>query len=236
MGILKIDDVPPPFGAGGGDNDRPAGAGEVAQTGSTGFGPAAAGGAGTSTAAAAGNAVGAAAPSGSQPVIPPHVDGSAPPPQASPIEPPAPPEGPPAASMFDTSALTRPGPAEAAGPGGGTSADPAPPIEPDPVMTLELKPQIVEQISTVFDPEIPVNIYELGLIYDIAVDKDRLAVIQMTLTAPGCPAAVTLPAEVQGKVKGIEGVSDARVDLVWEPPWDKDRMSDAAKLQLGIFD
>ena len=99
-----------------------------------------------------------------------------------------------------------------------------------------MKPQIVEQISTVYDPEIPVNIYELGLIYDIGVNKDGVAVIQMTLTAPGCPAAVTLPAEVQGKVKSIEGVSNARVDLVWEPPWDKDRMSDAAKLQLGIFD
>ena len=140
--------------------------------------------------------------------------------------------------MFDTSALT--GPAEPASPGAGqagaSSADPAPPIEPDPVRTLELKPQIVEQLSTVFDPEIPVNIYELGLIYDVAVDRDGLAVIQMTLTAPGCPAAVTLPAEVQGKVRGIAGVTDARVDLVWEPPWDKDRMSDAAKLQLGIFD
>ena len=80
------------------------------------------------------------------------------------------------------------------------------------------------------------NIYELGLIYDIAVASDGLAVIRMTLTAPGCPAAVTLPAEVQGKVKSIEGVTDARVDIVWEPPWDKDRMSEAAKLQLGIFD
>ena len=75
----------------------------------------------------------------------------------------------------------------------------------DPVRTLELKPQIVEQLATVYDPEIPVNIYELGLIYDIAVSKDGVAVIEMTLTAPGCPAAVTLPAEVQGKVKSIEG-------------------------------
>ena len=87
-----------------------------------------------------------------------------------------------------------------------------------------------------FDPEIPVNIYELGLIYDIIVDVNGLAVIKMTLTAPNCPAAVTLPAEVQGKVKSIDGVANARVDLVWEPPWDKDRMTDAAKLQLGIFD
>ena len=111
-----------------------------------------------------------------------------------------------------------------------------PEVEADPVKTLELKPKIVDQLVTVFDPEIPVNIYELGLIYDIIVDANALAVIKMTLTAPGCPAAVTLPAEVQGKVKAIEGVSDARVDLVWEPPWDKDRMTDAARLQLGIFD
>lgn len=132
----------------------------------------------------------------------------------------------PGAPSFDTSALTAP-PA---------AATPAPDVEPDPVKTLEFKPKIVDQLVTVFDPEIPVNIYELGLIYDIIVDKDGLAVIQMTLTAPGCPAAVTLPAEVQGKVKSIVGIADARVDLVWEPPWDKDRMSDAVKLQLGIFD
>lgn len=124
-----------------------------------------------------------------------------------------------------------------------TSAFNPPPAQPaaedvdvDPVKTLELKPKIVDQLVTVFDPEIPVNVYELGLIYDILVDANGLAVIKMTLTAPGCPAAVTLPAEVQGKVKSIEGVSDARVDLVWEPPWDKDRMTDAAKLQLGIFE
>ena len=130
------------------------------------------------------------------------------------------------APSIDTSALTAPP----------VAATPTPDTEPDPVKTLEFKPKIVDQLVTVFDPEIPVNIYELGLIYDIIVDKDCLAVIQMTLTAPGCPAAVTLPAEVQGKVKAIEGIADARVDLVWEPPWDKDRMSDAAKLQLGIFD
>jgi len=234
MGILKIDDVPPPLGAGGGDGERPANASEGMRTGGTGFGKATAGAAGASTAAAGGDTA-TAPPGAGQPVIPPHVDGSAPPPQAP--RPPLPmPDGPPASSMFDTSALTGPGPAGPAGQPGAPPAEPPPPIEPDPVRTLELKPQIVEQLSTVFDPEIPVNIYELGLIYDVAVDKDGLAVIQMTLTAPGCPAAVTLPAEVQGKVKGIEGVTDARVDLVWEPPWDKDRMSDAAKLQLGIFD
>ena len=250
MGILKIDDVPPPLGGGGRDDDPSAGADGIPGTPPGGFGHATAGAAGASTAAAAstsapaeggapggadGEAASVATP-GNQPVIPPHVDGSAPPPQAP--GPPLPaPGGPPASSMFDTSALTGSGPASpGAGRVGASSSEPPPPIEPDPVRTLELKPQIVEQLSTVFDPEIPVNIYELGLIYDIEVDKGGLAVIKMTLTAPGCPAAVTLPAEVQGKVKGIEGVSDARVDLVWEPPWDKDRMSDAAKLQLGIFD
>ncbi len=235
MGILKIDDVPPPLGAGGRDDDGTTGAGGVAGAGSTGFGQATAGAAGASTTAAGGAAAGAVSP-GSPPVIPPHVDGSAPPPQAPSVPPQPAPDGPPGSSLFDTSALTGPDPEGSAAQGAASSADPAPPIEPDPVRTLELKPPIVEQLSTVFDPEIPVNIYELGLIYDIAVDKQGLAVIQMTLTAPGCPAAVTLPAEVQGKVKGVDGVSDARVDLVWEPPWDKDRMSDAAKLQLGIFD
>ena len=135
-------------------------------------------------------------------------------------------------SMFDTSALTDTSNTESETP----TAEPATPIEVDEAKTLELKPKIVDQLVTVCEPEIPVNIYELGLIYDIEVDASGLAVIQMTLTAPGCPAAITLPAEVQGKVKSIDGVSDARVDLVWEPPWDKDRMSDAAKLQLGIFD
>jgi len=134
--------------------------------------------------------------------------------------------------MFDTSALTDEANTAPVTP----TAEPALPIEIDEAKTLELKPKIVDQLITVFDPEIPVNIYELGLIYDIGVDATGLAVIQMTLTAPGCPAAITLPAEVQGKVKSIDGVSDARVDLVWEPPWDKDRMTDAAKLQLGIFD
>ena len=109
-------------------------------------------------------------------------------------------------------------------------------MEGDPLKTLELKPKIVEQLVTVFDPEIPVNIYELGLIYDVIVDANGLAVVKMTLTAPGCPAAITLPAEVQGKVKSVEGISDARVDLVWDPPWSKDLMSEAAKLELGIFD
>ena len=108
-------------------------------------------------------------------------------------------------------------------------------LVPDPAQTDELKPAIVQAISTVFDPEIPVNIYELGLIYDIAVDAAGVAGIRMTLTAPGCPAAQSLPVEVAAKVRAVPGVTDAKVDVVWEPAWDKDRMSDAAKLQLGLW-
>jgi FeS assembly SUF system protein len=105
----------------------------------------------------------------------------------------------------------------------------------DPVKTLAMQPQIVEVLSTIFDPEIPVNIYELGLIYEIAVDSDHMVGVRMTLTAPGCPAAQSLPLEVVNKLKQLPGITDAQVDIVWDPPWDKNRMSDAAKLQLGMF-
>lgn len=106
---------------------------------------------------------------------------------------------------------------------------------PDAAKTAELQPRIVAAISTVFDPEIPVNIWELGLIYDIVVDAAGVAGVRMTLTSPGCPAAQSLPVEVANKVKAIPGVTDAKVDVVWEPEWTKDRMSDAAKLQLGMW-
>ena len=105
----------------------------------------------------------------------------------------------------------------------------------NPVKTLTMQPQIVEVLSTIFDPEIPVNIYELGLIYEIAVDSDNVVGVRMTLTSPGCPAAQSLPVEVVNKLKQLPGITDAHVDIVWDPPWDKDRMSDAAKLQLGMF-
>lgn len=105
----------------------------------------------------------------------------------------------------------------------------------DPARTAELKPKILDAIRTVFDPEIPVNILELGLIYDVIVDANGVAGIRMTLTAPGCPAAQSLPVEVAQKAKAVSGVTDARVDVVWDPPWSKDRMSDAAKLQLGMW-
>ncbi|MEX1129642.1 MAG: iron-sulfur cluster assembly protein [Vicinamibacterales bacterium] len=101
--------------------------------------------------------------------------------------------------------------------------------------TAALKPAIMKAISTVFDPEIPVNIVELGLIYDVLVDANGVAGVRMTLTAPGCPVAQSLPVEVANKVKAVEGVTDAKVDVVWEPAWTKDRMSDAAKLQLGMW-
>ena len=108
-------------------------------------------------------------------------------------------------------------------------------VVPDAARTEELKPAIVAAISTVYDPEIPVNIWELGLIYDIIVDAGGVAGIRMTLTAPGCPAAQSLPVEVADKVKKVPGVTDAKVEVVWEPGWTKDLMSEAAKLQLGLW-
>src|SRR6187431_1343702 len=105
----------------------------------------------------------------------------------------------------------------------------------DPERSAALRPAIMTALSKVFDPEIPVNIYELGLIYDVIVDRDSVVGIRMTLTAPACPAAQSLPVEVKRRVAEVPGVSDAKVDIVWEPPWTRDRMSDAAKLQLGMF-
>jgi FeS assembly SUF system protein len=116
-----------------------------------------------------------------------------------------------------------------------TPASTRTPFSADVEKTAALKPAIVEAISTVYDPEIPVNIWELGLIYDVAVDASSTALVTMTLTAPGCPAAQSLPSEVESKVKAVAGVADAKVDVVWEPGWTKDRMSEAAKLQLGLW-
>jgi len=105
----------------------------------------------------------------------------------------------------------------------------------DPERTAALRPEIVKELSKIFDPEIPVNIYELGLIYEILVDASNVVGIRMTLTAPACPAAQTLPGEVARRIAALPGVNDVKVDIVWDPPWDRDRMSDAAKLQLGLF-
>ena len=108
-------------------------------------------------------------------------------------------------------------------------------IVPDPVKMADLRPQVLEVLSTVFDPEIPVNIRELGLIYDVLVDKDGRVGVRMTLTAPACPAAQSLPVEVQQKASSVPGVSEAKVEIVWDPPWGKEMMSEAAKLQLGLW-
>jgi FeS assembly SUF system protein len=105
----------------------------------------------------------------------------------------------------------------------------------DAAQSAALRPQIVKALSTVFDPEIPVNIYELGLIYDVIVDASSVVGIRMTLTAPACPAAQFLPEQVKKTIAAIPGVTDVTVDVVWDPPWDRSRMSDAAKLQLGMF-
>jgi len=105
----------------------------------------------------------------------------------------------------------------------------------DPAKTDELRPGIQAALKTVYDPEIPVDIWELGLIYDVFVTREGVAAIKMTLTAPGCPAAQVLPGQVADAAKSVSGVTDAKVDVVWEPGWTKDRMSDVAKLQLGLW-
>ena len=97
-----------------------------------------------------------------------------------------------------------------------------------------IKEAIIEQLRTVYDPEIPVNIYELGLIYDVTVDDTGSTAIKMTLTTPMCPAAEMLPPEVETKARGVDGVTQVQLDLVWDPPWNPDMMSEAAKLDLGM--
>jgi FeS assembly SUF system protein len=94
---------------------------------------------------------------------------------------------------------------------------------------------VIEVLRTVFDPEIPVNIYEMGLIYEIDVDAAGRVLVRMTLTSPGCPVAGSLMPEVERKIAAVPGVTDVVVELVWEPPWDPSRMTDAARLQLGMF-
>jgi len=103
---------------------------------------------------------------------------------------------------------------------------------PNPVV---IEAEVTEALRNCFDPEIPVNIYELGLIYEVKVEPSGAVAIRMTLTSPNCPAAQSLPGEVQARVKEIPGVTDVAVDVVWEPPWDPSRMSEAARLQLGML-
>jgi len=101
---------------------------------------------------------------------------------------------------------------------------------------MSLKDQVVAALKTVYDPEMSVNIYELGLIYDVAVNATGEVAIRMTLTAPNCPVAGTLPAEVERAVRAVPGVTGVTLELTFDPPWSKDRMSEAAKLALGIED
>ncbi len=103
--------------------------------------------------------------------------------------------------------------------------------EPPP----SLEEQVIDVLRTIYDPEIPVSIYELGLIYGINIKPEGAIVIQMTLTSPGCPVAVSLPAEVKSKLRDIPGVTSVKVDIVWDPPWSPDMISEAGKLQLGLF-
>ena len=105
----------------------------------------------------------------------------------------------------------------------------------DPAKTDALRPGIQAALKTIYDPEIPVDIWELGLIYDVFVTAGGVAAIRMTLTAPGCPAAQILPGQVAAAARAVDGITDAKVDVVWEPGWTKDRMSDVAKLQLGLW-
>ena len=99
----------------------------------------------------------------------------------------------------------------------------------------ELGENIVRTLKSIFDPEIPVDIYELGLIYDVFVNEDREVKILMTLTSPNCPVAETMPMEVQEKVKSIDMVKEVEVELTFDPPWDKDMMSEEAKFELGML-
>jgi FeS assembly SUF system protein len=99
----------------------------------------------------------------------------------------------------------------------------------------DLKQRIIAKLKTCYDPEISVNIYELGLIYDLDVTPEGTVQIKMTLTSPACPVAGSLPPEVQSKVSKIPGVTSAKVDVVWDPPWSMERMSEAARLQLGFY-
>jgi FeS assembly SUF system protein len=103
-----------------------------------------------------------------------------------------------------------------------------------PANPEEIRAAIIESLRSVFDPEIPVNIYELGLIYDVKVEGDGHACIRMTLTSPMCPVAELLPPEVEARARGVPGVTSVDLELVWDPPWSAERMSEAARLELGM--
>ena len=98
----------------------------------------------------------------------------------------------------------------------------------------DIKEKVISEIKKIYDPEIPVNIYELGLIYKIEVNDDKKVIIEMTLTSPNCPVAESLPKQVEECILKVKGVSKVKLDLVWDPPWDKSKMSEAAKLELNL--
>ena len=101
--------------------------------------------------------------------------------------------------------------------------------------TVELENKVIDVLKTIYDPEIPVDVFELGLIYEVRIDEDRFVEIDMTLTSPNCPVAETMPKEVEDKVSAIDTISGAKVNIVFDPPWDKDMMSEEAKLELGFL-
>ena len=125
-------------------------------------------------------------------------------------------------------------PHPSAAPSGGPTPS-SPQAHTEPVDIGDIQEKIIAALRTCYDPEIPVNIYEMGLIYDIDVSLSGDVVLRMTLTSPACPVAGSLPPEVQAKVAAIPGVKSAKVEVVWDPPWTPERMSEAAKLQLGMF-
>lgn len=112
---------------------------------------------------------------------------------------------------------------------------PEPPPPPAPDASKPLSEQIIDALKSVFDPEIPVNIYELGLIYEIKLGAENTVAVKMSLTSPACPAAGSLPGQVQQRIKAVPGITACKVEVVWDPPWDQSRMSEAAKLQLGLM-
>ena len=101
-------------------------------------------------------------------------------------------------------------------------------------MSTDIKQRVIDAIQTVYDPEIPINIWEVGLIYDVAVDDEGHVRVLMTLTSPNCPVAESLPIDVEEKVEAVDGVTSVEVEITWDPPWDPDMMSEAARLELGF--
>jgi len=115
-----------------------------------------------------------------------------------------------------------------------TTADPPQPTL-DPVQILDVESKVTEALRTIYDPEIPVDVYELGLIYDLTVDATGFVLVKMTLTTPNCPEGASIPSRIEAKLRTVSGVRDVKIELVWDPPWTPNRMSEAAKLQLGFL-